>query len=96
MAADLLMNEVLDRTARIEDRCTRIETRLTRFLESQGFETHVRRPFWNGAAVVVPSLSCALNDMLAAVPQIDLDGKAYDDGVPVIHQGKIVMHFFPV
>ena len=91
MAADLLMNEVLDRTARIEDRCTRIETRLTRFLESQGFETHVRRPFWNGKAVVVPSMSCALQDMLAAVPT----DEGFDETVSVIHQGKVVMHFFP-
>lgn len=85
--------ELLDRTARIEDRCTRIETRLTRFLESQGFETHVRRPFWNGKAVVVPSLSCALNDMLAAVPKDVAGGDAID--IEVIHQGKVVMTFIP-
>ena len=87
---DLLMNEVLDRTARIEDRCTRIETRLTKFLESQGFETHVRRPFWNGKAVVVPSLSCALNDVMAAVPAEE----GFDEAITVIHQGKTVMQFF--
>lgn len=87
-------NELLDRTARIEDRCTRIETRLTRFLESQGFETHVRRPFWNGAAVVVPSLSCALNDMIAAVPKEMVDSNDAID-IQVIHQGKIIMTFIP-
>lgn len=81
----------IDPTAQeIVERCRRIETRLTKYLESQGFETQVRRPFWNGQAVVVPAAHCAVSDMLSAIP-VEHRG---DDEIPVLHQGKILLYLY--
>lgn len=77
-------------TREIVERCRRIETRLTKFLESQGFDTHVKRPFWNGKAVVIPSLGCSVQDMLSAIP-----ADHREDGVPVVNQGVVVMFIYP-
>ncbi len=54
----------------VVDRCRRMETRLTQFLEAQGFDTQVKRCEWRAqdGAVVVPSPSSALKEILATVP----------------------------
>lgn len=52
----------------IKDRTRRIETRVTRWLESQGFDTEVKRPTWSDGAIIAPTRACSLNDCLAAVP----------------------------
>lgn len=52
----------------IKDRTRRIETRVTRFLESQGFDTEVKKPLWVDDQIVVPTRACSINDCLMVVP----------------------------
>lgn len=57
------LNEMLDRTRRIE-------TRLTRYLEQNGFETGVQRPSWNPRGIIeIPTRACSVHDLLAVVPK---------------------------
>ena len=66
------------------DRLRRIETRLTRFMESQGFDTEVRRPAFKDGHLDIPTDATSLRDILAAVP----DG--WDGGVVVLHKGVVI------
>lgn len=68
----------------IKDRCRRMETRLTKFLESQGFETKVKRPTWREGCVFIPSLECSIKDILSVVPTDWPSG----DAVIVSHHGR--------
>lgn len=68
----------------IKDRCRRMETRLTKFLESQGFETKVKRPTWRKGWVDIPSLECSVKDILSVVPE----DWPVEDGVIVAHHGR--------
>lgn len=74
----------------IKDRCRRMETRLTKFLESQGFETKVKRPTWLRGVVAIPSLECSVKDILAAIP----DDWPEEDGVIVAHHGVEVFDLY--
>ena len=55
----------------VVDRCRRMETRLTRFLETQGFDTQVKRAEWRAqdSTVIVPSLSTPLREVMAMIPR---------------------------
>lgn len=74
----------------IADRCRRMETRLTKFLESQGFETKVKKPEWQAGSVEVPSTACAIKDIVAAVPA-DWDT---EDEIIVTHKGDEIMSIY--
>jgi hypothetical protein len=59
----------------IMDRTRRIETRLTRFMEAQGFDTQVQRPQWlppqeagAAGAILLPTPATSLRDCLDVVP----------------------------
>lgn len=80
-----------DSIREIVDRCRRIETRVTKFLESQGFDTKVRRPEWRDTGVIViPSLACSIRDCIVVVPA-NWDN---DQPIDVMHQGAVVMQFY--
>jgi hypothetical protein len=67
----------------IRDRLRRLETRTTKFMESQGFDTHVQRARWQGnGKIEVPAPSCSLKEVLDAVPE-DWPGD-----IDVIYDGK--------
>lgn len=51
------------------DRLRRIETRLTKYLETQGVETVIRRPLWDGDGIIrVPSPGTSLSEILSVIP----------------------------
>lgn len=78
------LNEMLDRTRRIE-------TRLTRYLEQNGFETGVQRPVWNPrGGIDIPTRACSIHDMLAVVPA---DWNRGDEIIVRIH-GEFVMAIY--
>lgn len=52
----------------VRDRLRRIETRLTKYLEQQGFDTQRKLPVWKGSSIEIPSMECAVADILAAIP----------------------------
>jgi hypothetical protein len=76
----------------VVDRCRRMETRLTRFLETQGFDTQVKRAEWRAqdGVVVVPSPSVSLKEILMMVPY------DWDSAVPirVEHKGETMAVFY--
>ncbi len=76
----------------VVDRCRRMETRLTRFLETQGFDTQVKRAEWRAqdGVVVVPSPSTSLKEILMMVPY------EWDSSVPirVEHKGETMAVFY--
>ena len=65
----------------IHQRTRRIETRLTRFIAEQGFETGGRKPEWQveGYNIVLPNVAASLTDILAALPK----GEGEEQPVPV-------------
>ncbi len=73
----------------IVERCTRIETRLTRYMEAQGFDTQCKRPEWTGGTVEIPSMACAVADILRVVPD-DWGDKL----INVQHKGQLVMQVY--
>lgn len=70
----------------VVDRCRRVETRVTKFLELQGFDTKTRKPTWRDSAVHIPSLSCALREVLETVPA----GWDSRRAIPILHHGELV------
>lgn len=72
----------------VVDRTRRIETRLTKWLTANGFETGARKPVWNEAdhSIVVPNASTSLADCLDVFPAElgDLDAAA------VVHGGRLL------
>lgn len=82
------MREIQHQNQELVDRARRTETRLTRFIEAQGFETGVRKPYWSDGAVVVPSFYTTLQDIIACVP----DGHTEEYGI--VHKGRVVMTIF--
>lgn len=84
------MTRLDDQMKEIVDRCRRIETRITKFLETQGFDTKVRRPHWQHGVITIPSMSCAMNDCLSVVPS-DWDP---NEEILVVHQDKEIMSFY--
>lgn len=89
MSTDPLMREAVDRLRRIE-------TRFTKYLESQGFDTKVRRPVFHKVAeqgvVDIPSPATALKDIITAVPG-DWD---VDDEITIVHKGEWMGSFYMV
>ena len=75
------MQELLDRTRRIE-------TRLTRFMEDNGFDTKVRRAVWypEEGRLEVPSPATSLKDIIAAVPR---SWQAFDK-IVISHKGDML------
>ncbi len=69
------------------DRLRRIETRVTKFLETQGFDTKVKRPSFDDGMLEIPSLQCAIKEILSAVPD------DYVGTVTVTHKGDEVLVF---
>ena len=74
----------------VVDRCRRMETRLTRFLESQGFDTQVKRATWRDGTLVVPSPSVSLKEILATIPS----HWSPEDGIRVEHKGETLAWVF--
>jgi hypothetical protein len=75
----------------VVDRCRRMETRLTRFLESQGFDTQVKRATWRGdGTIIVPSPSVALKEVLATIPST----WSRDVAIDIEHKGEILAWVF--
>ena len=62
----------------VVDRCRRMETRLTRFLESQGFDTQVKRP------------AVSLKEVLTTVPSY----WSPSDGIRIEHKGETLAWVF--
>ena len=78
-----MLNELIDRSRRIE-------TRLTKYLESIGFDTKVQRPYWNGHSVIIPTPNAPLAEIIATVP----DDFPEDEPIPVRCRGRFIMEFF--
>jgi hypothetical protein len=50
-------------------RCRRIETRLTRFLETEGIQTGIQRPWWADGKVMIPSPMTTIDAILDCIPE---------------------------
>ena len=50
-------------------RSRRTETRITRWLESQGIDTGIQRPFFKDGKVIVPSPAITLEIVIQTVPR---------------------------
>lgn len=83
----------------VVDRCRRMETRLTRFLESQGFDTQVKRAMWRDddpssaglrSTIVVPSPAVSLKEVLTTVPSY----WSPSDGIRIEHKGETLAWVF--
>lgn len=76
-SGDPVINEILDRSRRIE-------SRLTAFINKAGFTTSNKKPEWDGRdlSVTIPSREVSLDEVLAAIP----DGVT--DDVAVVFAGK--------
>lgn len=74
-----MLQEVLDRSRRIE-------TRVTRYITAQGFETGARKPICVNDTIEIPSLATSMVDCVAAIPD------AWDRGeaVNVTYRGRLV------
>jgi exonuclease VII large subunit len=77
------MTDVNDPLQEILDRTRRIETRMTRFLEERGFDTKVQRPAWSDGVVTIPTLGASLKDILSVIPrrwtkevEVECDGES--------------------
>ena len=53
-------------------------------MESQGFDTEVRRPAFHEGQLDVPTDATSLRDILAAVPH------DWDEGIVVLHKGVVI------
>lgn len=71
-----------DKLNEVHERTRRIETRLTRLMESMGVDAGGKKPAWADGAVVLPSLSCSVHQVLAVVPD------SWDRTIPL----RIVMN----
>src|SRR5215471_16975503 len=50
-------------------RCRRMETRLTRFLEAEGLQTGILRPWWSDDRVMIPSPTTTIDAILKCIPE---------------------------
>ena len=64
------MTDLTDTVNEIRDRTRRIETRVTRYMADQGFDTQTRKPKFDRAnmALELPSPSIAVNACIDAIP----------------------------
>jgi hypothetical protein len=53
----------------IFQRTRRIETRLTRFLETEGMDTGIQRPWWTEDKVMIPSPMTTIDAVLSCIPE---------------------------
>lgn len=53
----------------ILQRSRRIETRLTRFLEAEGIQTGMQRPWWTDNRVMIPSPTTTIDAVLKCIPE---------------------------
>jgi len=75
----------------VVDRCRRMETRLTKFLESQGFDTQVKRATWkDDRTITVPSPSVSLKEVMTTIPST----WPPEDGIRVEHKGETIAWVF--
>jgi hypothetical protein len=58
-----------DKLNEVHERTRRIETRLTRFMESMGVDAGGKRPVWGDGVVFLPSLSCSVHQIMAVIPE---------------------------
>lgn len=75
-----------DKLNEIHERTRRIETRLTRFMESMGVDAGGKKPIWADGAVVLPSLSCSVHQLMAAIPE----GWGREKPVRVVMNGAVI------
>ena len=87
MAYDKTTNQLIVETA---NRTRRIETRLTKFLEEQGVDLETRKPYWNGKAIILPNPSCALSEIIAAIPPTLDEG----DEIKVYYHQKFMVSIY--
>jgi len=78
---DRMVQEILDRTRRME-------TRLTKFLEEQGFDTKVRRPVWRSGEIIIPSMACSFKDAMSVVP----DTWGPDRPIAIVHHDEVTAY----
>lgn len=71
-----------DDVREVKDRSRRIETRLTKLMTHLGYETQASMPEWRDNHVEVPSISTAIKDVLAVIP----DNWNANVPVPVLHK----------
>lgn len=50
-------------------RSRRIETRLTRYLEVQGIDTKIQRPFFKDGKIIVPSPAVSIENIVQTIPR---------------------------
>jgi len=79
-----------EETKEVLDRMRRVETRITKFLESQGFDTRVRRQTFEDGTINIPSLACSIKEALSVVPA-EWD-KA--DELTIVHKDELVMNVY--
>jgi hypothetical protein len=63
-------------------RCRRIETRLTRFLEAEGIQTGIQRPYWTGGRILIPSPMITIDAIVQCIPA------QWPTAVPVALKGE--------
>lgn len=77
-----------DDVREVKDRSRRIETRLTKLMTHLGYETQATMPAWQRNCVEVPSISTAIKDILAVIP----DDWNADIPVPVVHKREMLCY----
>lgn len=75
----------------IQDRARRIETRLTKFMEQQGFDTGVARPWFHDGRVRIPSRASSIIDILGVIP-----AEWVEQEVEIFEQDELVAIIVPV
>lgn len=77
-----------DDVREVKDRSRRIETRLTKLMTHLGYETQATMPEWKNNRVEVPSISTAVKDILAVIP----DDWSDRVPVPVMHKREMLCY----
>jgi predicted NAD/FAD-binding protein len=69
------------------DRTRRVETRITKYLETQGFDTQVRRGQWLPALSIieVPARDVTLREIIELLPA------GHSERVPVVIKNDVVL-----
>lgn len=72
------------------ERLRRLETRFTKYMETQGFDTKVRRPHFSDGVVSIPSMACSLLEIIKTVPKNWADS----DEIDVYYEDKFVVTIY--
>ena len=59
-------------------RSRRTETRLTRYLEGQGVDTGIQRPFWRNGKIIIPTPAVTIESIVQTVPRSWAAGEQVD------------------